>query len=169
MPDVSWSCIPEPLERHLQDHVFIEQFGEVAYGTRAITVTAKVRGTVFFCYRAFGNDDPDLAAAKRATSSAAPSVTGPGCGGAGSTEVPAAAVEGAARPAAGFAAVIPAVAGAAAPHIPPGAVDTASVPGRALGTLTLRVGEQEWMACFDRPLGAASALAKPAGSSASCA
>ena len=43
MSDVSWSCIPEPLERHLQDHVFIEQFGEVAYGTRAITVTAKVR------------------------------------------------------------------------------------------------------------------------------
>lgn len=63
MPDLSWSSLETAQERHLQDHAFIEaQAGGVAYGTRAVALVVLVRGSLFFCYRAFGGGDEARAA-----------------------------------------------------------------------------------------------------------
>jgi hypothetical protein len=59
MPDLSWSIIPEGLERHLQDSVFVKPFEGVEYGTRAVNVTCRIRDTVFFLYRTYDKKEEE--------------------------------------------------------------------------------------------------------------
>ena len=57
MPDLSWSCLPPPQERHLQDHVHVPPADGVRYGTREIGLTVRVGETTFFVYREFAADE----------------------------------------------------------------------------------------------------------------
>ena len=57
MPDVGWSPLLPAFERYLQDHAFVPPLAGTRYGTREIALTARVRSTTFFVFRAFGEEE----------------------------------------------------------------------------------------------------------------
>ncbi len=171
MPDVAWSLNKPHLERHLQDHIFIEPLPDKAYGTRATTITVQVRGTVFFCYRpTAGSNEPSppphrVVTARNAAGGVDPAeavAAAPPAALVAVVPAPAAdagAGAGAAAPAAVGGAGAGAAAAARPARPPPMEVVVAPPPaGRAWGDMVLVLGGgeggeggEEWNVSWDRP------------------